>query len=94
MIFVIRDTLDDTMVDIDTTENDIEVCIEIKSYTEFLLALDDRAKQLEFMNDVDRINQISEEYFHDRVRDTTHDFVRKSIDHFTRKWNLVCRRVR
>jgi hypothetical protein len=88
MIHFIRDLKNRTIVDIETTKNDIHVKVDIRFYTLHLFTLCD-PNTLDFMDDTDDLDNLASEWFESKPDfRSIDDFVRSVCKSFTNKWNL------
>lgn len=95
MIFYLRDQYDYNMVDIDASDTDFHVVIDIKSYSIKLLSLE-AIKQEEFIRDIHGISELRGEWFEAikpvilkfKTESTIRSYIESRLRDIGQKWDL------
>lgn len=94
MIFYLRDQYDYNLVDIDASDTDFHVVIDIKSFSIKLLSLE-TTKQEEFIRDIHGISELRGEWFEavkpfppTKAEYTIRSYIEKRLREVGKKWDL------
>jgi hypothetical protein len=92
MTFYLRDQYNYSMIDIDGSNNDFHVCVDIKSFSVKLLSLES-VKQQDFIEDMHAISELRGEWF-ESVKPFTseyivRDFIKSRLTFIGNKWDLA-----
>jgi hypothetical protein len=89
MVHYIRDSHNNTIVDIDASVGDLHAVVVIESYSKYLLNLSHSFKT-EFVNDMGALQEIRGEYFErNRNRESPDQLAARRCKEIATKWKLV-----
>lgn len=93
MIHFIRSKNNDTIVDIEAYQNNegehLRSVVLLAQYTDHLLSLDSNVRRMLFMQDMERLQDIREEYYEiDRCNTEINKFIANICMPIAKRWNL------
>lgn len=90
MTHYLRNSRNETLLDIETTKDDIRVVVCIKAYSNYLIyALDDIYKQVDFMQDFHDLSELRAEWFEAvRKDESPNKLAERRLKEIADKWHF------